>query len=72
MSALEEIYLPPPQIVHQQSGVEEDAHVTPGNTENGATPSMENEPCFSDDNSPLYFCPGFVDHNGYFHANREF
>lgn len=25
----------------------------------------------SEDNSPLYFCPGFVDHNGYFHANRK-
>lgn len=45
--------------------------------EDGAVPvipatTTEVDPALlAEDNSPLYFCPGFVDHNGYFHANRK-
>lgn len=69
---LEDGYLGPPLISQQQplangevSGEEEVVPIIPPNDDDSAViPNAE-------DNSPLYFCPGFVDHNGYFHANRK-
>lgn len=47
------------------AGEEEVVPIIPPNDEDSAVTQN------AEDNSPLYFCPGFVDHNGYFHANRK-
>lgn len=74
---LEEGFLGAPLISQQQQLPQ--LHVSNGGdatAEDGAPiiPQTDADPAASliaEDNSPLYFCPGFVDHNGYFHANRE-
>lgn len=82
MSAMEEGYLGPPLISQQHpSGLPcsgGDPTVIPVNATpvSGETPAAippnEFDPqALTEDNSQLFFCPGFVDHNGYFHANRK-
>ena len=76
---MEEGYLDAPSISphpQQQPLLESQMPVHGEATEAGVAefPPTEVDPTatlLADDNSPLYFCPGFVDHNGYFHANRE-
>lgn len=63
----EEDYLGPPLISQQlqpHDGSDAgDVTVAPADADPAAV--------ITEDNSPLYFYPGFVDHNGYFHANRK-
>lgn len=71
----EEGYLGPP-LISQQHVPDPSAipvNATPVNGETpAAIPPAELDPqTLSEDNSQLFFCPGFVDHNGYFHANRK-
>lgn len=82
MSAMEEGYLGAPLISQvpisvpvAQNGepldVNSETPLVVDGTENSAVLPTDVDLAITDDNSPLYFCPGFVDQNGYFHANRK-